>query len=207
MANEVFVDITGYEGLYQISSNGIVKRLKSIVHYSDGRTYKYPERILKQGTTKQGYKVVNLSKNSVVSSFFVHRLVCSHFVQNPECKKYVNHLNGITNDNRVENLAWCTQSENVLHAYTLGYKISEETRNKMSDARKGIKFSESHRKKLSEMQMGEKSHRSVPVIDTITGIEYVSIKDYSLKNGLNYHTTKGKWRKNKLKHIRKTVKA
>lgn len=195
MHSEVYVDIVGFEGIYQVSNIGNVKK---ICGYNNGQ-------ILKQGKTKDGYKCVNLSKKGKTKGCFVHRLVAMHFVPNPLNKPCVNHLNRIRDDNRVENLEWVTQSENVLYSIKCGYRISDVTRKRMSDAHKGYVFSESHRMNLSLGQQGEKSHRSIPIVDTITGSKYVSIKDYARKNGLNYHTTKGRWRQNKLSHLKQTV--
>lgn len=117
---EIWKDIKGYEGLYQVSNLG---RVRSLEHYrkTDTGGYIQKGRILKQETIKgQGYCQVKLSKNGKTKRFRVHRLVLEAFVPNTMNKPYINHINAIRNDNRVDNLEWCTQSENVKHSYNLG---------------------------------------------------------------------------------------
>lgn len=76
---------------------------------------KTKEKILKLKKTKQGYLSIQLKNKG--KNFLVHRLVAISFISNLNKKPQVNHINGIKNDNRVENLEWCNQSENQIHAY------------------------------------------------------------------------------------------
>lgn len=114
MTDEIWKDIEGYEGLYQVSNKGRVKRLASYISNGKGEYFK-EEHVLSLGKNKQGYCQVGLSKNNKIKSFRVHRLVAKAFIHNPQNKKEVNHINELKDDNRVENLEWCTSSENSRH--------------------------------------------------------------------------------------------
>lgn len=109
MCEEIWKDIKGFEGKYQVSSYG---RVKSLV----GRK----ERLLKQQTSEYGYKYVVLRVNKLAKVFFIHKEVLKSFVSNHKCKKQGNHINGIKTDNRLSNLEWCNPSENIKHAFDNG---------------------------------------------------------------------------------------
>lgn len=104
----------GYEGLYQISNLGSVKSF--LRSKTNGKIF-----FLKRKRT--GYQTVRLYKNKKVKEFLVHRLVCCHFIDNPENKKEVNHKNGIKADNNSDNLEWASRSENMIHANITGLQI------------------------------------------------------------------------------------
>ena len=104
---EIWRDIKGYEGLYQVSNYGRVKSLERID--SLGRLVK--EKILKAVKHNKGHLYVHLSKNGVKKRYSVHRLVAIHFIPNPECKTDVHHKDHNPANNNVDNLVWLTHEE------------------------------------------------------------------------------------------------
>ena len=110
---EIWKDIEGYKGIYQISNEGNVKSLNRIAR--SGKKVK--EKILKKAQDKDGYILFTLCKNGTQKTVKAHRLVATAFIPNINNKPCVNHLNGIKNDNTVTNLEWVTVSENTQHSY------------------------------------------------------------------------------------------
>ena len=132
---EVWKDIPGYEGLYQVSNLGRVKGLERYV--DNGPRSHRPEQIKKpveagseSKTNGQRYLQVGLWREGKGKSLLLHRLVAEAFIPNPEKKTTVNHKNGDKHDNRVENLEWSTQQENNRHAVANGLNGGVHQRNK-----------------------------------------------------------------------------
>lgn len=117
---EIWKDINGYEGLYQVSNLGNVRSMDRIVIYSDGRKVKTKGKLLKPTMRKSGYYYVSLSRNSDCPKFDVHRLVAQAFVDNPYNHPVVNHLDGCKTNNAASNLEWTTHTENIRHAFKMG---------------------------------------------------------------------------------------
>lgn len=120
--NEIWKDINGYEGLYQVSNLGRVKRLRKQVNYRHGKRF-INEKIMKIKNNGNGYMLVSLTKQKIPKNKYVHRLVAESFIPNLNNKKYINHLDGIKSNNTLENLEWCTQSDNNIHAYKMGLRF------------------------------------------------------------------------------------
>ena len=112
MKNEEWRDVVGYEGLYQVSSEGRVKSLERTFIDNSGRKRTVKERILKPSDDCRGYLRVDLRDGDKQKHFKVHRLVCEAFHENPDNKPQVNHINEIKTDNRASNLEWATAREN-----------------------------------------------------------------------------------------------
>lgn len=108
---ENWKDIEGYEGVYQVSNLGRVKRVNS-------------HRVLKAGKHTGGYLKVNLSKNGSKSTKTIHRLVAQAFIPNSENKPGVNHIDENKTNNMASNLEWSTSKENNNHG-THNEKISK----------------------------------------------------------------------------------
>jgi hypothetical protein len=123
---EIWKDIQGYEGLYQVSNLGRIKSL--------GRTIKrigpkgkifdrtYPEKVLKYGKDKKGYYRTVLSLDGINTTVKVHRIVAQTFIPNPENKPQVNHIDGNKTNNRIDNLEWCNNQENQDHSWKTGLR-------------------------------------------------------------------------------------
>ena len=114
-------DIVGYEGLYQITSDGKVQSLKNC---------KFLKPLL-SGPKGKEYYYVCLSKNGVKKNHKIHRLVAEAFIPNPNNLPIVNHKDENKENNCVNNLEWVTQGENNKHAYKIGLKgTGEKVRNR-----------------------------------------------------------------------------
>lgn len=103
---EIWKDVNGFEGIYQVSNHG---RLKSFKRITKGR-------ILSNNNKTGGYLSVVLRQSLKIKSTRMHRIVAEHFVPNPENKPQVNHKDLNKQNNYFENLEWCTQKENNDHA-------------------------------------------------------------------------------------------
>lgn len=125
---EIWKDIKGYEGYYQVSNLGRVKRLDKIIkqrgRYGQLLDCFHKGRIKSTHIDKYGYTRVDLYKNSKCIVKQVHRLVAIAFIPNIENKPEVNHIDGNKQNNNINNLEWCTRTENERHAYKTGLKKS-----------------------------------------------------------------------------------
>lgn len=101
---EVWQPVRGYEGRYEVSDTGQVKGTKG------------PRKPVK---TARGYVQVDLCKHGTCRKFFIHRLVATHFIPNPNQCPQVNHKDGNKTNNFVSNLEWCTAAQNAIHAVRL----------------------------------------------------------------------------------------
>lgn len=101
---EIWKDIAGYEGLFQVSNLGRVKSLP--------RKNVTKEKILNGGDNGDGYIRVSLSNKF----YYVHRLVADAFIPKIEGKDFVNHKDEVKSNNNVDNLEWCTNQENIIHS-------------------------------------------------------------------------------------------
>lgn len=134
---EIWKDVPGYEGRYQVSNLGNVKSLPKEKKGTLGGSYVTAEKILSAATVN-GYKKALLYKDGKRIFHSVHRLVAIAFLDNQLAE--VNHINGVKTDNRVENLEWCSSQQNVIHSHKnnlIKNKVrNEKTRQLISDIKK-----------------------------------------------------------------------
>lgn len=119
--NEIWKDIEGYEGYYQVSNLGNVRSVDRVIISNDGivRVRKGKAKTLKD---HNGYKRVKLNKDGKEKLFLVHRLVAQTFIPNPSNLPCINHKDEVKSNNRIDNLEWCT------HRYNRMYGTTEERR-------------------------------------------------------------------------------
>lgn len=124
--DEIWRDIDGYEGSYQVSNTGSVRSLDRFVKVKNhpNKTMYIKGKILIGYIDRGGYRKVTLAKNGINKHYFVHRLMAIEFIINPNGKPCINHKNGIKKDNYLKNLEWVTHSENLIHSRrVLGNKV------------------------------------------------------------------------------------
>lgn len=109
MEQEIWKDVVGFEGIYQVSNQS---KVKSLLRWRGSDS-----RILVQNISKTGYYVVTLFKPGYNRVYKVHRLVAEAFLPNPSNKRTVNHIDGNKLNNIVSNLEWATDLENIRHAF------------------------------------------------------------------------------------------
>lgn len=172
MEHEIWRDVVGYEGKYQVSNIG---NARSLNFMRTGRMQN-----LSSSIKRDGYAHVTLTKDGKHKTYLLHRLIAEAFIPNPENKPCIDHINTIRNDNRVENLRWCTYSENIRNPISyerykqyakircLGKKQSLEVRQRQSERSKGIlnnfygkKHTEATIQRLKEYKSSEEYLRKV----------------------------------------------
>ena len=122
---EIWKDITGYEGIYQISNLGRVRSLDRISIDKNGREYSIKGNMRKVSKSK-GYSIIGLSKDNKQKMHLVHRLVAEAFLDNPENLPIVNHIDGNKSNSHIENLEWVSSSDNIKHAISTGLRKTND---------------------------------------------------------------------------------
>jgi hypothetical protein len=153
---EIFKDIIGYEGLYQISNLGNVKSLEKKLKNGNGYAVR-KEIIMTPGKKENDYLFVYLCKNGSKKAFYVHRLVAIHYIPNPENKPEVNHKKSNKTDNRYFMLEWNTREENLVHSYKEGTRKPQ-----FGSSNSAARLTENKVKKIREIySLGETSQRKL----------------------------------------------
>lgn len=143
---EVWKDIKGFEELYQISNYGNIKSLERTFEYIGKNQFcefktikKHKEMIIKQSINGSGYYQVCLRKENKKKNLLVHRLIAEAFIPNPDNKPTINHIDGNTLNNSLNNLEWATMKEQQYHStYILNHKriITDKCRKRQIELHK-----------------------------------------------------------------------
>lgn len=133
---EIWKDIKGYEGLYQVSNLGRVKSLGRNQTIGDKTTYFKEEKILIGSKNHKGYWYVGLYKDGKGKRKAIHRLVAEHFIPNPENKPCVNHKDEVKTNNCVDNLEWLTHKENTNYGTCIERRVKHTDWNTHNDSKK-----------------------------------------------------------------------
>ena len=176
---EEWRDVIGAEGLYQVSNKGRVKSNDRIIEKFNGSvvcSHRIKGKILKPCLTGKGYLkgsgylTVDINRKGKK----VHRLVAEAFIPNPNKLPQVNHKDGNKTNNSVENLEWCTNSENSKHAVALGLRPLGEEKNNSKLNREIVLFIRKN------YICGDKKYGQKPLARKF-GVAPATIKDIVLK--------------------------
>lgn len=180
---EIWKAIEGYEGLYEVSNFGRVKSLNKYIKNKYGSFSLRKEKFLSINyhKTKNKKRVnchVSLTKDYITKTYLVARLVGFAFVDNTENKPEINHKDGNTLNNYVNNLEWTTSSENQLHAFRIGLQKS----------RKG---EDNNFSKLTKKEVIEIKNKYIPRLYTQDRLA----KEYNVKrNTISYIVNNINWK-------------
>ena len=197
MEQEIWKPITGYEGYYEISSLGRVKRLSRYSVDSMGRRVHYSEKILNTHISNTtGYLRVNLSKNNITESKFVHALIADAFIPNPSNLPCINHIDENRANSVLSNLERCTYSYNNLYGSAIQKRRATYLQNHpnvnvkhdIETQQKQLKKAPNKGRKFDNIQ--PKKHQKYVIKLNENGQEiarYKSVSEASVANGFDRH--------------------
>lgn len=146
----VWADVVGYEGIYEVSNNGLVRTKEGKKTYTEYHGWRiWEQRVLEQKVDEENTCRVNLWKDGKPKTYLVHRLVAEAFIPKVEGKDYINHKDGNRRNNHVSNLEWCTYEENNNHAFDNGL-IKTGHAIKLVDINSGEEYTFRSKSKASE---------------------------------------------------------
>jgi hypothetical protein len=181
MENE-FVDIKGFEGIFEINRKGEINRKPLYIKVNDEYVIYREAKKIKYAIGANGYAVVNLTSNGKVKIALLHRLLGEAFIPNPEKKLEINHIDGNRANFSLDNLEWCTRQENVIHSYKRGLQI----------AIKGARHPWFGKKGTRTGKLGELAPHAKPIIDQETGVFYFGCREAADAKG---------FKENSLRHM------
>ena len=130
--------VKGYEGLYEVSDLGRVRSLDRVVIVSTDESTRHKRilrgMVLSNLNNKNGYLFVSLSRDGILKRHYIHRLVAIAFIPNPNNYPIINHKDETRDNNRVDNLEWCTQFYNINYGNAIkkirDFNLSDKNPNK-----------------------------------------------------------------------------
>lgn len=159
MNPELWLPIHGYEDSYEVSNLARVRSKQRVVQLKNGNTRTVNEKLLTVQTNRDGYLYVRLHKEGNSLLCYIHRLVATAFLHNPEGLPQVNHLKSKSN-NQPEDLEWVSCSRNTKHAYDTGLNTHQ----------------------------GEGHFLATGIVDNELGQSFSTIKDWCTARGIPYST-------------------
>ncbi len=163
---EIWKDIEGYEGYYQVSNLGNIRSLDRTIKRSDGVIHMRKGKAMAKRISTDGYVIAKLSMNGRSKSVGVHILVARHFIPNPNNYSEINHKDCNRKNNFVDNLEWCTHQQNVRYSAVLGHykgRNGELNPNYKNDALKKKYAADPELAKRLLRRPREQNGRAVPV--------------------------------------------
>lgn len=150
MENEIWKDVPGFEGYYKINLSGDLMSCSRVDRF--GRSI--GGKLLKWNKNPNGYRLARLHKNGFKRTFQQHRILAMCFIPNPQNLPCINHKNCIRDDNRLENLEWCTMSYNNSYAHKVGSFDKTYAENH-------------HQSKLNKVKAREIRSKYIPLVFTM----------------------------------------
>jgi DNA-binding CsgD family transcriptional regulator len=178
---EVWVDVSGFEGLYAVSNK---LRVKSIERKSING-YLIKGKILRAGTHKNGYAKFSFCKNGKIYFFSRHKLIATAFIPNPLNLPCINHIDNNPKNDSIDNLEWCTFQHNTRHAIRQG-RLSWVGKKNGGAKLKEIEVLDIFKTKVSSKEIAAKYNISWQTVNDIragrrwcelTGKKHYSVKD------------------------------
>ena len=168
---EIWKDVPEYEGVYMISNKGRLKALEREIAHGNTKQIRR-ETIKHQWMNDDGYMICKLSKDGRNKNVAVHRLVALAFLDNPENKAEVNHIDGNRSNNDVANLEWVTRAENIQDTITRGTHVSlrdlhGENNPNFGNHKLHLKYIENDELRMTQARPGAQNGRAKPVEVTL----------------------------------------
>ena len=188
---EIWKPIPSYEGFYEASNMGRIRSVPHITSHPRNNDMPFARsgKIRKPRYDKNGYAILNLSKNGVFKTCKVHRLVAEAFIPNPDNLQQIDHINGKVYDNRVENLRWCTTQQNTKYRDE-HHEIGDRARYRIRCKETGMEFRSSYDASFWVMQNGY-SKNSTNYKTIAKSIRSCCLGDYKSSYGFHWAFAEG----------------